>query len=281
MPVMLLPLLVLAGSMASTPNLTVIGKRTVTADLRFELVGLVTPSEYGGRSNKSDLRVWVEKRVNGSWRCVAADRVVGTDNGGDKVSFQAGDFDGDGRFEAGVCVQLHCAVRVCGTVWAYRWDGDRIQRLGTVDADEWAEIADLNHDGKWEARVVNDVGVGCHAALIRWPDHYAVRGNRLVKVNEAFPKTYKDILGDLLENLAENPWDDWVYCAYGDALRYAGIKESPRHFYREVVRRARVYMKAHPDGFDRNRFEEAINDLGEMAKRNAPFQRLTGPPYQD
>jgi hypothetical protein len=68
--------------------------------------------------------------------------------------------------------------------------------------------------------------------------------------------------------LGRVPWDDDIWVVYGRALKYARIKETPRHAYREVIRLARKNAKG--DEFSKMN-AESIRYLEAAAKSNDPL----------
>jgi hypothetical protein len=192
------------------------------------------------------------------------------DDGCDKVDLMAGDFDGRGHAEIAVNEIQRMACRRPGSVDVFRWDGRRLRRLATVRGDEGSRIGYTGPAHGFVAEVWNDVGEGCHAEQIGWPDHYAVRGNCLVRVNPAFPEEYAEVRADLLHRLTENLWDDSLWTAYGLAVRYAQVHESPGHAYRHVLRLARAFIKLHPNDVD-DKTTQGIADVAGALRHNEPF----------
>ena len=268
--VLAVALLMLTGARFSPP-VTVIAKHSLSPGLRVELVGVVTPAEYRGPSTKTDMLLRVQKRLGRRWGTIATERVSHDGNdGGEEVAYRVADFDGDGRFEIAVSATILEAVRVESEVFVFRWDGRRIHRLGHVGGDEGSTMGDLRHDGGFAIRVWNDVAQSGHAA---WPDHYVVRGDRLIRANPSFPRTYADVRRALLSHyLPRAPWDDFLWVAYGKALRLARLRETPKHAYGRVIRLAQALLKRAP--YDPNDMvAKGIGYLKESIRNNEPFPR--------
>jgi hypothetical protein len=227
--------------------------------------------EYSGFPLEN-LQLTVERLSNGKWRTIGQAAVERGDDGGcDAAELHASDFDGDGQMEMAVDVEVHAASRTPGTVYVFRWDGRSIRRLGSLFGDEGAEAGDLNRDGKWEARVWNDRGQGCHALMAAWPDHYAVRETRLVQVNDAFPSTYGKTRQDILNLLGRAPLDNDLWVVYQRALKLARIKESPRDAYDAVAQLAKKHAKEEPEFYGGEEGDMAIAYLALAARDNDSF----------
>jgi hypothetical protein len=209
---------------------------------------------------------------------VSAARVGQRDfGGGDVASLHVGD---RGRTVA-VEVELNEACRTEGWVFVFRWDGMTIRRVGKAYGDEGAKVGDLNGDGRLEFEVWNDKGYGCHAAQNRWPDLYAIRGGRFVMAGSSCPNIYRKARNDVLWHLQTMPCDPVEWRLYGRALKYAGIKESPRHAYRHVIRLAKQFLNAPNDDRYTWCIEESIPYLEERARKNTPFAKFRRPAFTD
>ena len=224
------------------------------------------------------MQIWIERRSAHKWHKVSAAMVGQRDfGGGDVASLHVGD---RGRTVA-VEVEVDEASRREGWVFAFRRDGTTIRRAGKAYGDEGARVGDLNGDGRLEFEVWNDKGYGCHAAQNRWPDVYAVRRGRFVMACSSCPSIYREARRDVLWHLQTMPCDPVEWRLYGRALKYAGIKESPRHAYRRVMRLARQFLRAPDDDRYTCCIEESIPYLEEQAKRNTPFTKLRRPAFTD
>jgi len=261
-----------------TPAWKQIAVQKASPTLRVRLVGFWEDPTDALHSYKQRLRLDLEQRKRGEWVRVTSAKVgQGTDAEGDDVRLSVGDLDGDGRIEICVTSLTNEAVRTEGEVFVFRLIGTKLRRIGYLSGDEGAETGDLNHDGRWEARVINDVGELSHAEQIRWPDHYAIKGDRLIRVNPSFPSTFSKERRPILEHLTRHPWDDEIWALYGLANRYSRTKETPRQAYTNVIRLSRAYYKNYKpeDDFigEHKWFDQTIADLLIGAKKNRPFPK--------
>lgn len=151
------------------------------------------------------------------------------------------DLTGDGIPEVVVSGMCLGASWVPSHTEVFDWRKGRMVCLLRADSVLGLDLSDLNHDGKYEATTMYEVGVDmCHAEQPCWQDIYAYKDGRYVLADSDFPKEYSGFCKKLQRTLKRYPNDVELPKYLGMSYEIQGQRRMALRYYRLAEERQKA-----------------------------------------